>query len=220
LGEVKLCEKSVAAAGAQPAAKKTEAKKEKKEKTPQPKAEKKAPEPAAGDDMDELELAAAKPTKDPFEAFPKGTFNMDDFKRFYSNNSEDLSVPYFWEKFDKENYSIWFCEYKYPEDLTLVFMSCNLISGMMQRLDKMRKNAFGSMCLFGEDNKSTISGVWVWRGHELAFTLSDDWQIDYESYDWKKLDPDDPKTKKTVEEYFKWAGDFDGKKFNQGKIFK
>lgn len=54
---------------------------------------------------------------------------MDDFKRFYSNNSEELSVPYFWEKFDKENYSIWFCEYLFPEELTLVFMSCNLISG-------------------------------------------------------------------------------------------
>ena len=39
-------------------------------------------------------------------------FNMDDFKRFYSNNDEDKSVPYFWEKFDKENYSIWFGEYK------------------------------------------------------------------------------------------------------------
>ena len=29
-------------------------------------------------------------------------------------------------------------------------MSCNLIGGMIQRLDTMRKNAFGSMCLFGE----------------------------------------------------------------------
>merc|ERR1719259_236171 len=32
---------------------------------------------------------------------------MDDFKRFYSNNDEDKSVPYFWEKFDPEHYSIW-----------------------------------------------------------------------------------------------------------------
>ena len=42
---------------------------------------------------------------------------------------------------------------------------------MFQRLDKMRKNAFGSMILFGEDNNSSISGVWVWKGHELAFTV-------------------------------------------------
>merc|ERR1712113_530639 len=43
--------------------------------------------------------------KDPFEGYPKGNFDMDDFKRFYSNNDEDKSIPYFWEKFDKENYS-------------------------------------------------------------------------------------------------------------------
>lgn len=42
---------------------------------------------------------------------------------------------------------------------------------MIQRLEKMRKNAFGSSILFGENNNSTISGIWVWRGHELAFTV-------------------------------------------------
>src|SRR5688500_17556546 len=106
---------------------------------------------------------------------------MDDFKRFYSNNPEDKAIEYFWEKFDKENYSIWFCEYLYPEDLALVFMTCNLMSGMMQRLDKMRKNAFGNLLLFGEDHKNTITGLWFWRGHELAFELSDDWKTDYAS---------------------------------------
>ena len=48
---------------------------------------------------------------------------MDDWKRFYSNNDEDKSVPYFWEKFDKANYSIWYCEYKY----VLVFFSSIVI---------------------------------------------------------------------------------------------
>ena len=91
---------------------------------------------------------------------------------------------------------------------------------MFQRLDRMRKNAFSSMILFGDDNKSSISGVWVWRGHELAFPLADDWTVDYPSYDWTKLNPDDEKTKTMVTEYFSWEGNFDGKKFNQGKIFK
>lgn len=52
------------------------------------------------------------------------------------------------------------------------------------------------------------------------FQLSEDWQIDYESYSWKKLDPSTEETKKLVSEYLAWAGDFGGKKFNQGKIFK
>jgi elongation factor 1-gamma len=101
---------------------------------------------------------------------PKTSFNMDEFKRVYSNeDTAEKAIPYFWKNFDKENCSIWFCEYKYPEDLTQVFMTCNLISGFYQRLDKLRKNAFGSMCVFGENNNNTIAGVWFWRGQELAF---------------------------------------------------
>jgi elongation factor 1-gamma len=175
------------------------------------------------EEMDEAEaaLAAEPKSKDPFESMPKGTFNMDDFKRNYSNNETDVSIPYFWEKFDPEAYSIWKCEYKYPEELTQVFMSCNLIGGMMQRLDKLRKNAFGSMCLFGKDHDSTISGIWVWRGQDLAFELSSDWQVDYSSYNWTKLDPADAKTKEDVQKYFAWEGtDASGRPFNQGKIFK
>ncbi|RWS07238.1 elongation factor-1 gamma-like protein, partial [Dinothrombium tinctorium] len=230
VGDVKLCEKEAQAESKKEDVKKDkkekkkEAKKEgKKEEKKKEKAEKvpKAKEENAGDEPEEEELPELQQkSKDPFEEFPKGNFNMDDFKRFYSNNPEDQSIPYFWEKFDKENYSIWYCEYLYPQELTLVFMSCNLITGMFQRLDKMRKNAFGSMILFGEDNNSSISGVWVWRGPELAFKLSPDWQVDYESYSWKKLDPDSEETKKLVKEYFSWEGEFGGKKFNQGKIFK
>ncbi len=44
--------------------------------------------------------------------------------------------------------------------------------------------------------------------------------MDYESYTWKKLDPNDAKTKEMVKEYFLWEGNFDGKKFHSGKIFK
>lgn len=198
-------------------------KKEKKEKPAAEKPAKKEKEPEPQEEMDAAEeaLAAEPKSKDPFDSLPKGTFNFDDFKRVYSNEDESKSIPYFFEKFDPENYSIWFGEYKYSEELTKVFMSCNLIGGMFQRLDKMRKQAFASCCLFGEDNNSTISGVWVWRGQELAFPLSSDWQIDYETYDWKKLDPSSEETKKLVTQYFSWSGtDKDGRKFNQGKIFK
>ena len=200
--------------------KKDSGKKDKKsEKKEQAKKEKKEePAPAALDD--EL-IEKPQESKDPFDALPKGTFNMDDFKRCYSNEDEAKSIPYFWEKFDPANYSIWYAEYKYPEELAKVFMSCNLITGMFQRLDKMRKQAFASVCLFGEDNNSSISGVWVWRGHELAFPLSPDWQIDYESYEWTKLDAASEQTKKLVQNYFSWTGeDKQGRKFNQGKIFK
>jgi len=228
--DFKLCEKALAfdpkkyaefQAKKQPQQQQqTKQKEEKKPKEKKEAAPKKAAEPEELDAADEA-LALEPKSKDPFDAMPKGTFNFDDFKRVYSNEDEAKSIPYFFEKFDAENYSIWFGEYKYSEELAKVFMSCNLITGMFQRLDKMRKQAFASVCLFGEDNNSTISGVWVWRGQDLAFTLSPDWQIDYEVYDWKKLDAKSEETKKLVTQYFSWTGtDKAGRKFNQGKIFK
>lgn len=146
-------------------------KEEKKEKKQQPQKAKKEVEKEEELDAADAALAQEPKSKDPLDALPKGTFNMDDFKRFYSNEEEAKSIPYFWEKFDPENYSIWFGEYKYPEELSKVFMSSNLIGGMFQRLDKMRKNAFASSCVFGEDGNNTISGVWVWRGQDLAFPV-------------------------------------------------
>ena len=54
-----------------------------------------------------MPLVPRKPAGYPFAGMPKGNFDMDDFKRFYSNNDEDNSTPYFWVKFDADNYSIW-----------------------------------------------------------------------------------------------------------------
>lgn len=59
---------------------------------------------------------------------PKSSFDLDDFKRFYSNEDESKSIPYFWQKFDSENYSIWLGEYKYNNELTKVRKHARLIS--------------------------------------------------------------------------------------------
>jgi len=236
LGEVKLCEKMAqydAKKFGEMQPKKEHPKKEKggkeggKPQDKKPKEEKKEKKPAAPavEEMDETEVAlAAEPkAKDPFAHLPKSAFVMDEFKRKYSNEDTlKVAIPHFWEHFDREGYSIWYSEYKYPDELAMTFMSCNLITGMFQRLDKLRKNAFASVILFGTNNDSSISGIWVFRGQELAFPLSDDWQIDYESYSWRKLDVDSEECKTMVKEYFAWEGDFKhtGKPFNQGKIFK
>merc|ERR1711910_52737 len=225
LGEVTLCAK-MAEFDAKKFAEfsgKGDGKKEKKEKAP--KQEQKKPEKKKEEKKKEAEPEAdlpAEPKKaDPFEKMPKGSFDLEEWKRFYSNNDEPESVAWFWEHFDHENYSIWRGDYKYNDELTMVFMSCNLIGGMFQRLEKLRKNAFASVALFGENNNSSISGIWVWKGHDLAFEMSPDWQIDYNSYEWKKLDADSAETKEMVNNYLCWVGeDSGGRKFNQGKIFK
>jgi len=196
-------------------------KKEKKEKAP--KQEAKKPEKKKEEKKAEPEEVAAPVEKKPcpFEKMPKGTFDLEEWKRFYSNNDEPESVAWFWEHFDHENYSIWRGDYKYNDELSMVFMSCNLIGGMFQRLDKLNKNAFASVCLFGEDNNSSISGLWVFKGHELAFELDDNWSVDYSGYTWRKLESKSDEAKKLVDQYWKWEGtDEKGRKFNQGKIFK
>jgi hypothetical protein len=38
-------------------------------------------------------------------------------------------------------------------------------------------------------NYMCCSAIWVWRGQGLAFELAEDWQVDYASYAWQKLDP-------------------------------
>lgn len=182
----------------------------------------KRPQTQSGADLlDALELAQKKP-KDPFESLPPTSFNFDDYKRNFSNNPPEVYLPYFWEKFDEQNCSIWQCDYKYNDELGLVFMSSNLVRGALQRLDKARKQSFGSMAVYGEDHSNLIAGLWVWRGQDLMFKLSEDWQVDYESYEWKKLDPKSDETKKLVELFFqqKEGSEYKGKKLADGKIFK
>ena len=158
----------------QPGKGKETAEKKKEQEKPAKKEKAKEQDDAAAEADDTDEAYASEPKqKDPFAELPKTTFNMDEFKRVYSNeDTVEKALPYFWKNFDKENLSIWFCEYKYSDELTKVFMTCNLISGFYQRLDKLRKNGFGSMCVFGEDNNNTITGVWFWRGQGLAFEVT------------------------------------------------
>ena len=90
----------------------------------------------------------------------------------YSNEDiETKAIPYFWENFDKEGWSLWRAEYNYNADLKMSFMAANLIGGMFQRLEKLHKYGFGSVLIFGEDYKLSISGVWIMRGQQLAFDV-------------------------------------------------
>ena len=96
------------------------------------KEEKKAAAPAPEEEVDECEqaLAAEPKAKDPFAHLPKSTFVLDEFKRKYSNEDTlSVALPYFWEHFDKDGWSLWYAEYRFPEELTQTFMSCNLITG-------------------------------------------------------------------------------------------
>jgi len=154
----------------------------------------------------------------PLDLLPPTTLNLEEWKRKYSNSDVSVSIPWFWENFDKNGYSLWFSDYKYNDELEQLFKTSNLVLGFLQRLDKLRKYAFGSILIFG-DKKFEISGGWVFRGLEIPQEMLD--CDDYSLYNWRRADPDHPSDKKKISEYFAWAGDFDGRVFqDQGKIFK
>jgi len=196
-------------------------KQEKKKQEPKKEQAKPAEKPAASANAADDALAAKK-AKDPWFGMP-GDYDFDAWKRCYSNNDTvPTAMDYFWEKFDAENYSLWFCNYKYGDEISMPFMASNLIRGFFQRIEKMRKNSFANMCVFGGKEKGdiNISGVWFWKGQNLAFEMCEDWTTDYDCYTWEKLDSTNPEHRLKVQEYFAWEGKFDGKSFYEGKTWK
>jgi len=184
-----------------------------------PKKEKKAaPAPV-------IEAAKEDKPKDPWGDCPKFTLDMDAWKRFFSNNGEEESLAHFHEMLTpevKENYSLWYCSYKYSDELAMDFMAANLVGGMFQRIEKLRKHAFASCVVGGVTRDLNITGLWFWRGTTLAFERSPDWQIDFEIFEWKKLEWDAAETKTLISDYWKWdeSKKFGGKAFCEGRIYK
>ncbi|PWA00805.1 hypothetical protein BB558_003133 [Smittium angustum] len=202
-----------------PVVKKTEPKpakvkaelKSKKETVPKP--------VKTGKDEGDDEAALAPKPKSALDLLPKSNFNLEDWKRFYSNNdTKPTAMDYFWKNFDPEGYSIWKVDYKYNDENTLVFMSNNLVGGFFNRLERARKYAFGVMLTLGVDNDNVISGYFVIRGQTIPEEVTD--AADFESYSFVKVDHTDPTIKEEVGDYFAWEGPSLPKPFADGKAFK
>ena len=190
-----------------------------------PEAAKEAPKPAAAKPAAaaEEEPAAAPKPKHPCELLPKATFALDEWKRHFSNNETPEALEWFWKNVPlEEEYSIWRCDYKYNDELTLTFMSSNLIGGFNTRLEGSRKYVFGCASVYGESNASVIQGAFVIRGQEFEPVF--DVAPDYESYKFTKLDPKNAEDRAFLEEQWKWEKPVvvDGKEYPHaaGKVFK
>ncbi|KAF7373790.1 Elongation factor 1-gamma [Mycena sanguinolenta] len=187
---------------------------------PAPKAEKK-PKPKADDDDDDDGIPEEPKAKNPLDDLPKSTFNLEDWKRAYSNKDTrgaGGSLEWFYENFDPEGFSVWRVDFKFPEELTQVFMSNNQIGGFFNRLEASRKYLFGSVGVLGETNASLISGAFILRGPnvEPVVNVAPDW----ESYNFRKLDIANPTDKAFFEAALAWDLEVDGKKWVDGKNFK
>ncbi|KAJ3248748.1 Elongation factor 1-gamma [Chytriomyces hyalinus] len=229
LGEVKLAEKAqtagdkpAAAVAAAPAAKAAapKAAAPAKAATPAPAKAPAAKKPKDDDEEDEESFADEKPkAKNPLDLLPKSDFVLDEWKRFYSNNeTRPTACNWFWDKFDPQGYSIYRLDYKYNSELTLVFMSSNLVGGVYHRLESARKYAFGSLAVLGEDNKNSIAGYFVYRGQGIPAEVQE--SADFDSWTFTKVDPKDKKQQELFNAYIAWDEVIEGKKFADAKVFK
>ncbi|KAN0136621.1 hypothetical protein V8E53_005668 [Lactarius tabidus] len=200
--------------------------KEKKEKAPaapaQPKAEKKPKkEEVDDDDDDDKPYEEAPKEKNPLDLLPKSTFNLEDWKRAYSNKDTrgpGGAIEWLYENFDKDGFSIWRVDFKYNEELTLTFMSANQIGGFFNRLEASRKYLFGSVGVLGEKNNSVISGTFITRGSEIKPVVEA--APDWESYSYERIDLGNAEHKSFFEAALAWDLEIDGKKWVDGKNFK
>lgn len=171
--------------------------------------------------------AAAEPAapkeekpKNPLDALPKSSFVVDEWKRVYSNeDTRSKAIPWFYEHFDKEGWSIWRFDFKYNDELTQIFMSSNQIGGFFNRLEASRKYIMGTAGVFGDANNSLIAGIVIVRGQDWQPVLSV--APDLESYEVTPLDIfNKEEDKKFFEDMLAWEAVIDGKAWADGKILK
>jgi len=144
-----------------------EKEKEKPKEQPKPKPKKEDDD----DDLDDLEKPE-KPKPNPLDLLPPSKFIMDEWKRIYSNeDTRKTALPWLWQNFDPEGYTLWFADYKYNDECEKLFMTSNLVGGFIQRLDHLRKYGFGSIIIFGQEPKLEVSGVFLFRGKEIPAAL-------------------------------------------------
>lgn len=140
LGDVPLCHEALVASGgsADAAAKavkgaaaaggagKAEAKPKAEKKAAEPKAEKPKAAKAekAEEDSGMPDIPKEVKAKNPLELLPKSAFNLDEWKRHYSNTKPHIeAMPWFWEKMDREGWSLWKQDYNYDAENTRDYAS-------------------------------------------------------------------------------------------------
>ncbi|KAJ7521310.1 hypothetical protein O6H91_19G047500 [Diphasiastrum complanatum] len=175
---------------------------------------------AAGDEDE----APSKPkAKHPLDLLPPSSMVLDNWKRLYSNTKakdfRKVAIKGFWEMYDPEGYSLWFCDYKYDDENTVPFVTMNKVSGFLQRMDFIRKFAFAKICILGKAAPYKIKGVWLFRGPEIPQQVKDEC-YDIELYDWIKVNISDEVQKERVNAYFEEPDEIGGEKLLEAKCFK
>ncbi|XP_045817584.1 elongation factor 1-gamma-like isoform X1 [Trifolium pratense] len=172
---------------------------------------------------EEAEEEAPKPKpKNPLDLLPPSKMVLDDWKRLYSNtktNFREVAVNGFWDMYDPEGYSLWFCDYKYNDENTVSFVTLNKVGGFLQRMDLARKYAFGKMLVIGSEPPFKVKGLWLFRGQEIPKFVIDEC-YDMELYEWTKVDISDEAQKERASQMIEDAEPFEGEALLDAKCFK
>lgn len=214
MGPVELAEVSMALPAAP--------KKEKKEKKEQPKKEQPKKEEKKEEKKEAPAEAPAKKAKNPLDLLPATPFDLDNWKRIYSNTHSDFYsvMDQFWPLYDKEGWSLWICDYKYNEENKKGFMTANLVGGFIQRSDSLRKYAFGNMSILKSDSEEfyRIKGAWLIRGHDIQPMLDENPDAPY--YEWKRVNEESEEDKKELADLWCASETIDGLEINSNEVFK
>ncbi|KAL3147918.1 hypothetical protein ABBQ32_002628 [Trebouxia sp. C0010 RCD-2024] len=199
--------------------------------------QKPAQQPTA--DGEEPAKPAPKP-KNPLDALPPSKMILDSWKRLYSNTPasqfKQICVNGLWkgadipnsptqehfEGYDPEGFSMWMCDYKYNDENTVNYVVMNKVGGFLQRIDYVRKYAFGVMCILkNSEGQFPIRGFWIFRGQDIPQMMKDEC-YDLELYDWKKLDSKnlEPAQKALIESMIAEDDKIEGLEHVECKVFK
>lgn len=192
--------------------------------TPKPKPKDEPKKEAAKPKVEEApEEEAPKPkAKNPLDALPPSKMILDEWKRLYSNtktNFREVAVKGFWDMYDPEGYSLWFCNYKYNEENTVSFVTMNKVGGFLQRMDLARKYAFGKMLVIGSQPPFKVQGLWLFRGKEIPKFVMDEC-YDMELYEWTPVDINDEAQKERASQMIEDHEPFEGEDLLDAKCFK
>lgn len=222
LGEVKQAESVPPVQSAKKPSQPKEPKHKDEPKKEAKKESKKEPaKPKVAEAAEEEEAPKPKP-KNPLDLLPPSKMVLDDWKRLYSNtktNFREVAIKGFWDMYDPEGYSLWFCDYKYNDENTVSFVTLNKVTGFLQRMDLARKYAFGKMLIVGSEAPFKVKGLWLFRGQEIPQFVIDEC-YDMELYEWKKVDLSDEAQKERVNQMIEDQEPFEGEALLDAKCFK
>jgi elongation factor 1-gamma len=193
-GPVKLAK--VALKAPAPAAKPVEEVKAAPKKQEAPKPKKKAED----EEGDEEEKQAKK--VHPFDLLPPTNFVLDEWKKIYANTPDRRSViHHFWEKIDKEGWSVWFIKYQKVEgECQVLYLTENLLDGFIHRMEGLRRWSVGTIGIYGNAPAFEILGCLCWRGQVIPPELEDHPQFEF--YERRKADLNSDEDQKLINDYW------------------